>query len=72
MKACLRLVIQSRLNRYGYITVPTDVREGVEKVTTEAQAMEIIEKFIADRMTLKIDKDLKTVANLKIEETVHN
>ena len=53
MKACLRLVIQSRLHRHGYITVPSDVRDGVEQVTSETQALQIIEKFIEDRMKNK-------------------
>jgi len=46
MKACLKLVIQSRLRRDGHVTLPSDVSSDVERVTTEAQAMEIIEKYI--------------------------
>ncbi|XP_053380565.1 uncharacterized protein LOC123537793 [Mercenaria mercenaria] len=53
MKACLRLVIQSRLQRHGYITVPSDVKDDVEHVTSETQALQIIEKFIEDRQKVK-------------------
>ncbi|XP_060605128.1 collagen alpha-1(XIV) chain-like [Ruditapes philippinarum] len=53
MKACLRLVIQSRLQRHGYITVPSDVRDDVEQVTSETEALQIIEKFIEDQMKSK-------------------
>ncbi|KAL4219316.1 dendrite reproteinration [Mactra antiquata] len=52
MKACLKLVIQSRLHRYGFITVPSDVTNDVEQVTNETQALQIIEKFIKDRQSL--------------------
>lgn len=46
MRACLRLVIQARLQRHGYITLPSDVKDEVEQVTSETQALQIIEKFI--------------------------
>lgn len=52
MRTCLRLVIQSRLHRHGHITVPSDVKNDVEQVCSETQALQIIEKFIKDRQSL--------------------
>ncbi|XP_052221663.1 collagen alpha-1(XII) chain-like [Dreissena polymorpha] len=54
IRPCLQLVIQSRLRRDGFIILPSDVREGVQRVTNEAQALDLIDKFIKDRRWIKI------------------
>ncbi|KAH3792900.1 hypothetical protein DPMN_146401 [Dreissena polymorpha] len=44
LRPCLQLVIQSRLRRDGFIILPSDVRDGVQRVTNEAQALDLIDK----------------------------
>jgi len=53
MKACLKLVIQSKLQRDGFIAVPSDVRDDVEYVSSETQVLQIIERFIENRKSLR-------------------
>jgi hypothetical protein len=54
IRPCLQLVIQSRLRRDGFIILPSDVRDGVQRVTNEAQALDLIDKFIKDRRWINI------------------
>ncbi|KAH3792882.1 hypothetical protein DPMN_146383 [Dreissena polymorpha] len=54
LRPCLQLVIQSRLRRDGFIILPSDVRDGVQRVTNEAQALDLIDKFIKDRRWINI------------------
>ena len=53
MKVCLGLVVKARLERDGVIVIPSDVRSGVEEVTTYDEAMQKIEKYLAERQTQK-------------------
>ncbi|KAL8606431.1 hypothetical protein ACOMHN_060336 [Nucella lapillus] len=48
-KVCLGLVVKSRLEREGVVTIPSDVRAGVEEVTTYEEAMQKIEAYLAQR-----------------------
>lgn len=53
MKACLKLVIQSKLRRDGFIAIPSDVRDDVEYTSSETQVLQIIERFIENRKSLR-------------------
>lgn len=55
LRPCLELVIQSRLRRDGFIILPSDVTNGVQRVTNEAQALELIEKFIKGRRRIHFE-----------------
>ena len=46
---CLGLVVRSRLEREGVVTIPSDVRAGVEEVTTYDEAMQKIEEYLEKR-----------------------
>ncbi|KAK3576067.1 hypothetical protein CHS0354_018338 [Potamilus streckersoni] len=48
-RTCLRLVIESKLARNGFIEVPADVRAGVEEVKNPEEALRIVEDFIKTR-----------------------
>ena len=48
-KVCLGLVVKSRLEREGVITIPSDVKAGVEEVTTYDEAMQKIEEYLEKR-----------------------
>ncbi|KAK3086986.1 hypothetical protein FSP39_000065 [Pinctada imbricata] len=48
-RTCLRLVIESRIEREGYVTLPSTVREGVEQVSNCDEALRIIENWIEYR-----------------------
>ena len=47
MRACLRLVVQAKLERSGFVMVPSSVKAGVEKATSETQVMEAIDRHLA-------------------------
>ncbi|PVD22232.1 hypothetical protein C0Q70_18038 [Pomacea canaliculata] len=59
-KVCLGLVIKAKLEREGVITLPSDLRAGVEEVTSYEEAMQKIEQYIEKR---KREKD-PVMANL--------
>ncbi|XP_076454494.1 uncharacterized protein LOC143289415 [Babylonia areolata] len=48
-KVCLGLVVKSRLEREGVVTLPSDVRAGVEEVTTYEEAMQKIEDYLSNK-----------------------
>nr|KAG5710519.1 hypothetical protein BaRGS_013165 [Batillaria attramentaria] len=48
-KVCLGLVVKSKLERDGVISIPSDVRSGVEEATTYDEAMEKIDQYIEKR-----------------------
>ena len=48
-KVCLGLVVKSRLEREGVVNIPSDVRAGVEEVTTYDEAMQKIEEYLEKR-----------------------
>lgn len=49
INTCLRLVIQAKIEREGFITLPSDVREGVEVVSDPDLALEKVHKWIEDK-----------------------
>lgn len=49
INTCLRLVIQAKIEREGFITLPSDVREGVEEVSDPDLALEKVHKWIEDK-----------------------
>lgn len=49
INTCLRLVIQAKIEREGFITLPSDVREGVEEVSDPDLALENVHKWIEDK-----------------------
>lgn len=49
INTCLRLVIQAKIEREGFITLPSDVREGVEEVSDPDLALERVHKWIEDK-----------------------
>ncbi|XP_041370876.1 uncharacterized protein LOC121384520 isoform X2 [Gigantopelta aegis] len=48
-KTCLKLVIQSRLAREGFVSIPSDLRQGVEEVTDLDEAMAKIDRYLATK-----------------------
>ncbi|XP_052790967.1 cartilage matrix protein-like isoform X2 [Mya arenaria] len=59
MRACLKLVIKARLHREGYVTLPSDVTNDVEHVTSEVQALHLIEKYIeSQKNNIKIKQNV--------------
>lgn len=49
INTCLRLVIQTKIEREGFITLPSDVREGVEQVSDPDLALEKVHKWIEEK-----------------------
>lgn len=49
INTCLRLVIQTKIEREGFITLPSNVREGVEQVSDPDLALEKVHKWIEEK-----------------------
>ncbi|XP_056009991.1 uncharacterized protein LOC125679923 isoform X3 [Ostrea edulis] len=49
INTCLRFVIQTKIEREGFITLPSNVREGVEQVSDPDIALDRVNKWIAQK-----------------------
>ncbi|XP_062593126.1 uncharacterized protein LOC134254612 [Saccostrea cucullata] len=49
INTCLQLVIKTKIEREGFITLPSDVREGVEQVSDPDIALDMVNKWIAQK-----------------------
>ncbi|KAJ8300377.1 hypothetical protein KUTeg_021896 [Tegillarca granosa] len=60
IKTCLRLVIQSKIEREGHVMLPAKVRDGVQKVSNPDEAVMIVEEWIKEKQ----EKQLQNRENL--------
>lgn len=49
IKTCLRLVIQSKIEREGHVMLPANVRDGVLKVSNPDEAVMIVEEWLKEK-----------------------
>ncbi|XP_078327196.1 uncharacterized protein LOC111124933 isoform X1 [Crassostrea virginica] len=49
INTCLRLVIQTKIEREGFITLPSHLREGVEQVSDPDLALEKVNRWIQEK-----------------------
>ncbi|XP_055959503.1 uncharacterized protein LOC126812158 [Patella vulgata] len=61
-KKCLRFVIQSKLERDGYMEIPTDLRLGVERVSNLEEALQKVDAYLKMKERQKLEDELRQKA----------
>ena len=66
-RSCLRLVLQARIEREGFVALPSHVSSGVEEVANVDEALDIVERWLQKKEKEKEcgnEKDKYSAANI--------